>query len=292
MSFSPGISQGDIISNQELCNIFGCSPQGGMRRSHATNTLVIISNHVESLYEDRWIDNTLHYTGMGRTGDQVLQGNQNITLYESRTNGVGVHLFEVYRDKEYIYTGPVELADEPYQEIQLDEQLQSRLVWMFPLRLKSGYVPLQIDIELLENKVREQEKRTRRLSDEEIRQRALEASNRQSRNRRQVNKRPSIRTKYDRNTYVAEYAKRWANGICQLKDHPAPFNDRKGQPFLESHHIEWLSRGGADSITNTVALCPNCHTEMHERDRKSDVERLKRKVQEHLESIDYNASIE
>ncbi|WP_296863638.1 HNH endonuclease [Thermosyntropha sp.] len=28
-------------------------------------------------------------------------------------------------------------------------------------------------------------------------------------------------------------------------------------------HIEWLSRGGTDTIDNTVALCPNCHRKMH-----------------------------
>ena len=44
----------------------------------------------------------------------------------------------------------------------------------------------------------------------------------------------------------------------------APFNDKKGRPFLESHHIRWLSEGGADSIDNVAALCPNCHRKMHE----------------------------
>ena len=32
---------------------------------------------------------------------------------------------------------------------------------------------------------------------------------------------------------------------------------------METHHIEWLSKGGSDTIDNTVALCPNCHKKMH-----------------------------
>ena len=89
---------GTILNNAELCEHFLCSPQGGMRRSLKTNTLVIISNHVESIYEDRWIGDELHYTGMGQVGNQELK-TQNKTLAESLTNGVSVHLFAVFTDK-------------------------------------------------------------------------------------------------------------------------------------------------------------------------------------------------
>jgi 5-methylcytosine-specific restriction protein A len=43
----------------------------------------------------------------------------------------------------------------------------------------------------------------------------------------------------------------------------APFNNAKGEPHLETHHIVWLAKGGMDTIENTVALCPNCHRKMH-----------------------------
>ncbi|MEE7094460.1 HNH endonuclease, partial [Escherichia coli O10] len=36
-----------------------------------------------------------------------------------------------------------------------------------------------------------------------------------------------------------------------------------GTPFLEVHHIEWLSKGGEDSVENAIALCPNCHRQAH-----------------------------
>ena len=79
-----------------------------------------------------------------------------------------------------------------------------------------------------------------------------------------------------RDRYVSEYAKRRAQGICQLCGEPAPFDDRDGVPFLETHHIIWLADGGADSVTNTVALCPNCHRKMHILDSEEDINRLLR----------------
>ena len=66
-----------------------------------------------------------------------------------------------------------------------------------------------------------------------------------------------------RDPYIAEYAKRRANGVCQLCGQPAPFVDKKGRPYLESHHLIWLSKGGEDTVENTAALCPNCHRKMH-----------------------------
>lgn len=78
-----------------------------------------------------------------------------------------------------------------------------------------------------------------------------------------------------RDPYIAEYARRRANGICQLCGVPAPFNRADGTPYLESHHIEWLSNGGADSVSNTVALCPNCHRKMHIVGDPEDIEWLK-----------------
>lgn len=42
------------INNDTLCEIFGCSSQGGMRRSKRTNTLVLVSNRVASTYSDDW----------------------------------------------------------------------------------------------------------------------------------------------------------------------------------------------------------------------------------------------
>ena len=53
------------------------------------------------------------------------------------------------------------------------------------------------------------------------------------------------------------------------------FSDKEGKPYIETHHIDWLSKGGEDTIENTVALCPNCHRKMHIINSEKDVEKLK-----------------
>ena len=81
---------------------------------------------------------------------------------------------------------------------------------------------------------------------------------------------------YIRDPYIAEYARVRANGICQFCDLLAPFATKDGNPYLESHHVIWLSAGGDDSIDNTIALCPNCHKKMHVLNDGTDVKKLKR----------------
>ena len=94
---------GQVVTHSDIIAEFKCGNMGGMRRSKATNSLVIISDHTKGLYEDKWFGDVLHYTGMGKNGDQDLNFMQNKTLAESDRNGVEVHLFEVLVPTEYIY---------------------------------------------------------------------------------------------------------------------------------------------------------------------------------------------
>jgi 5-methylcytosine-specific restriction protein A len=133
MVFNPGLEKNQVIDNNDLCSIFKCSPQGGMRRSHRTNTLAVISDHTKGIYGDKWINGVLHYVGMGLLGDQSLDFHQNKTLAQSQTNDVKVYLFEVLTRGEYTYRGEVKLVGEPYKTNQLDREGNNRLVWIFPL---------------------------------------------------------------------------------------------------------------------------------------------------------------
>ena len=81
-----------------------------------------------------------------------------------------------------------------------------------------------------------------------------------------------------RDPIIAAYVKKRANGHCQLCGEHAPFNDQNGEPYLECHHIDWLSKGGMDSIDNCVALCPNCHRKMHIVNLPEDIKYLKEKI--------------
>lgn len=260
------LQPGMTLDNAGLCAYFGCSPQGGMRRSLKTNTLVIISNHVESIYDDKWIGNELHYTGMGQVGDQQLNS-QNKTLAESHTNGVSIHLFEVFVDKEYIYQGPVTLVRKPYRKVQQDANKQYRQVWIFPLQLTESQSTINID-----TVIKSSQKKQRKFSKKSIEQLLEDAK---ASAQTDVGYRNASTKYYIRSEAVALLAKRLANGLCQLCDQPAPFKDKFGQPYLETHHIEWLANGGADTPENTVALCPNCHKKMHIVNAQEDIEKLK-----------------
>jgi 5-methylcytosine-specific restriction protein A len=60
-----------------------------------------------------------------------------------------------------------------------------------------------------------------------------------------------------------------AAGICQdcgrkhLSPEDPKYDNIKNIPELQCHHIEPLGSGGADTIANCVALCPNCHRKRH-----------------------------
>ena len=125
------ISLGEELSNEELCAVFKCGPQGGMRKSNRTNTLVLVSDQTQSQdrnpYQDKWIDGVLHYTGMGLKGDQKLDFMQNKTL---------AYLFEKLMSRKYTFRGEVVLAGEIYTETQEDNEGNKRNVLKFPLKIK------------------------------------------------------------------------------------------------------------------------------------------------------------
>ncbi|WP_215878999.1 HNH endonuclease [Acidithiobacillus ferrooxidans] len=254
MTFNPDLKPGQVIDNDTLCEIFKCGPQGGMRRSKTTNSLVIVSNHVTSIYDDRWDGDVLHYTGMGQAGDQRLTFMQNRTLAESGENGVHVFLFEVHHPREYTYCGEVKLAAPPYEDHQPDGAENNRVVWMFPVKLVTAEAIL--DKDTIEEPYQAKLKQARRLSDEELLKRA--ARGEQKPGRRQV-----VVTQYDRSPWVVECVKRRAHGLCEACGATSPFEMTDGTPYLEVHHIKPLADGGGDTINNAAALCPNCHRRCH-----------------------------
>ena len=266
MKFEPKIPLGETLSNKEVCNTFFCSPQGGMRKSSRTNSLVLVSDHTKSLYNDRWVEDVFHYTGMSQVGDQDLHFMQNETLYESPDNRIRVFLFEVFKPQEYVFRGEVRLAGEPYQETQLDINGEERKVWIFPLKLVNGNIN-PITHEQFETMNKKRAILGKNLSKEELKRRAKDSP--------ETPGNITVLTQhYVRDPYVAEFTKKRANGICELCDQCAPFKNKDGDPFLEVHHIKWLSRGGKDIIENTVALCPNCHRKMHILDLEMDRRKL------------------
>ncbi len=265
------ISPGDVLSHNQLVHSFGVGNMGGMRRNKAAPHLVIISDPFKGLYQDRWEGEVLHYTGMGKLGEQSVDYAQNRTLAQSPKTGERVYLFEVLEPGQYTYVGEVELIDQPYQERQIDDDGKPRNVWMFRVALKgAARKPVwgEKQVHELETK---QKKKAKKLSDEELAKRAKSKKGKPG-------KKTTTSTSYDRDQTVVEHVKRLAKGVCDRCGEPAPFVGKEGEPYLECHHIVWLAKGGEDSVSNAVALCPNCHRRMHVLNSKADIEGLKQRV--------------
>lgn len=112
---------------------------------------------------------------------------------------------------------------------------------------------------------------------ERLREQA-EGDAKQSNNRKDSTVKVST-NQYSRSNAVRQYAKKRANGRCEGCNSPAPFQNKRNEPYLHVHHLEELSEGGDDSPDNVVCLCPNCHYRIHHGKDGSDYnERLKEKV--------------
>lgn len=106
-----------------------------------------------------------------------------------------------------------------------------------------------------------------RLADEIGRSRSLDANALQQR----LNDAPRIPPRiqivsvgFRRNADVIVAVLKRANGVCERCRKNAPFIRRSdGTPFLEVHHKITLAEGGEDTVENALALCPNCHREVH-----------------------------
>lgn len=74
----------------------------------------------------------------------------------------------------------------------------------------------------------------------------------------------TISRSFRRNADVVAQVLERADGVCERCSSDAPFiraSDRT--PFLEVHHKKTLAAGGEDTVENAIAVCPNCHRELH-----------------------------
>ena len=68
---------------------------------------------------------------------------------------------------------------------------------------------------------------------------------------------------FRRSAEVAEWVLKHAKGVCEHCGATAPFETKDGTAYLEVHHVKPLADGGADTVANAVAVCPNCHRAAH-----------------------------
>ena len=89
--------------------------------------------------------------------------------------------------------------------------------------------------------------------------------------RRHPQKRIEESTVYVRDDDVRNWVLRNSNWHCECCKQRAPFELSDGLPYLEVHHVRHLANDGSDTVSNAVALCPNCHREMHHGKHKDEL---------------------
>lgn len=258
-----------VYTQEDIKNILDITIMKGMNFKINKNRLILIRNHVKSIYLDRQEGDILYYTGEGTTGNQSLTG-ANRRLLDSNKDNTEVYLFEVFEKTKYTYKGLVFLLKEPLIEQQTDIYGNNRSVYVFPLKLNT--IASINNIENIEKAIQINNKRIKSLSNDEL-ERRIKQSQKESSGYTY-----SKTTIYQRSPYIVEYVLRRAHGICELCEQKAPFCKPNGEAYLEVHHIIQLAKGGPDTTSNTVALCPNCHRKMHSLNKTIDIKKLESKA--------------
>lgn len=78
-------------------------------------------------------------------------------------------------------------------------------------------------------------------------------------------------TVYSRDSSVVAWVLDNSDGKCEVCHSNAPFTKQNGDHYLEVHHLLRLADGGSDTISNAVAVCPNCHRELHYGIRRQEI---------------------
>lgn len=199
-------------------------------------------------YEDEFLeDDTFLYTGEGTVGDMTMDGG-NRAIQNHRQNNESLHLFES-SDLPWIVTYLGEYEYIEVRELDLkDENGNMRNAFRFRLAPAGGS---EVEIE---------GGSPTSLSDEELFEKAKQSTPTGT----STGGASGGGRSYPRSAFVREFALRMADGVCQGCEEEAPFVNKRGQPFLEVHHITRQSDGGPDNPENVIALCPNCHRRVHE----------------------------
>jgi 5-methylcytosine-specific restriction endonuclease McrA len=119
----------------------------------------------------------------------------------------------------------------------------------------------------------------------ELRRRAEKESS-ENPKREDVSSSTTATSRYKRSSAVREYALARAEGTCEVCEKDAPFINESGDPYLEVHHVNELSEGGADDPSIVGAVCPSCHKEIHYGKHGDELnEKLRERLQDGLGDV-------
>lgn len=81
--------------------------------------------------------------------------------------------------------------------------------------------------------------------------------------RKAPEKNKSTSSQFIRDATIVSWVLANSKGTCECCENVAPFRRKNGQLYLEVHHVKPLADEGSDTIENAIAICPNCHREIH-----------------------------
>lgn len=246
---NPAFKVGAQYLRKELHNQFKGQRQHGISTPASESFIFTDPDSEEYGYSDRFLDNGLFvYSGEGQVGDMTMDGG-NERILSHKENSDSLYVFEKVGEQNgadvVTYDGEYEYVDH-YWERAPDDNGEMRDAIRFKLAPVGG-----IETELDADEVSD-------LSIEELFERAKESGTGET-----TATSSSSGETYTRSDIVRDFALRTAEGICQGCEEEGPFVDTNGERFLEVHHLYRVSDGGVDEPENVIALCPNCHREVH-----------------------------
>jgi 5-methylcytosine-specific restriction protein A len=255
---------GKEYRRSDLHDQYGGSRQGGISPSAKSPIVLLFTGESGKQYgylHDGFQENgTFCYTGEGRNGDmRMIKGN--LAIRDSSANEKQLHLFEQTRKGFVQYLGEFSYLDH-HEERAPDLTGILRKVIVFELEVVSADFDFTPALPTPSDK--SERAKFWNIPLNQLRDLASAISSKQQT--------PAERKRmvYERSEAVRIYALRRANGKCEGCEQKAPFNNNKGQPYLEPHHIARLADEGPDHPEWVAALCPNCHRRVHfGADRKS-----------------------
>ncbi|RDI70332.1 HNH endonuclease [Halopelagius longus] len=247
----PQFEVGRQYLRKELHDQFQGQRQHGISTPSSKSFIFIFTDPAseEHGYSDRFLENGhFVYSGEGRVGDMTFDGG-NERILNHKENGDSLFVFEKVDEHNgadvVTYDGEYEYIDH-YWERAPDDNDEMRDAIRFKLTPLGGLDP-GINKSEAAN-----------LSREDLFKRARESTQEVP-----TSTKPGARTSYTRSDLVRDFALKMADGVCQACNEEAPFVSNGGKPFLEVHHLYRVSDGGVDDPENVIAICPNCHREVH-----------------------------
>lgn len=276
MSFDPRLEIGQIVTNDEIVRIFKVDNSQGIRTSRKHKYIVITLTHDNSPYNDRWHDDGYHldYMGGGKEekGDQKLEG-RNKTLRDAYNTDKELFFFEQVIDnnkKKYIYRGLCDLVGEPWQAKEKCKNGSTRLVYMFPIKLRNKRIDFNHsdkEIEVFEDEDLDFNKKLANISRKDISKKAREYIAKPQEKAKPVEKQ-GIKI-YPRNKEIALNALKLASFQCEADfNHESFIRKNTDAKYMEPHHLIPMSFSdqfeySLDVEANIVSLCSDCHNLIH-----------------------------